>query len=111
MAVAADELTVPICQPEQPKEPFHPLLTFESAWHPVEIGDVVEELTTGEVRVDERLLVKVSQHRLRAQRVGENVDPLDQRSSRGGGEQAAEHAQGGGFTRAVRAQKPEDLYP
>src|ERR1700693_3592285 len=105
MAVGADQLTVPVCELEQPKQALHALITLRTARHSIEVGDEVQELASGEVRMHERFFIEVAEPRLRAQRVLHDVDPVDEGSPRGGSKQTAEHAKRGGLARAVGAEE------
>src|ERR1700737_3706565 len=61
------------------------------------------------MRVDERLLIEVSEPRLGCKRVGDNVNAVDEGGPGRGPEQPAQHSERRRLAGAVRAQKSEHL--
>jgi hypothetical protein len=85
------------------------LLPLGTARHSIEICNVVEELTPGQMRMDKGLFVEIAEPRLRFERLRVDVETVDQGPPRGRCKQAAQHAQGGRLPGAVRAEKTHDL--
>ena len=68
-----------------------------------------EVLADGQVVVEAEALGHVADAPLHVLRLAAHVEAEHARPARGGGEQAAEHADGGGLARAVAAQQAEHL--
>ena len=75
----------------------------------VDAAEEVDVLFHGQVVVERKFLRHVADVLLDGFRLRGDVQPADRRAARSGLQQAAQHANGGGFARAVRAQESEDF--
>ena len=77
--------------------------------HAVQAREVVEQLAPGQPRVEPGRVGQEAEAAAHLQRIDGHVDPGDQRSPLGGGQDPGQDAQGGGLAGTVRPEQAVDL--